>query len=143
MHTGSHGIGPLILANAGRSGSNPPLSPDSPLLASFLSEHDYAVKWAVANRDLVAHRIQCCLFSPLDDGTPQVAPLSTDLQKIVDVTHNSVSPSTMEIGGEMKQVWIHRKGVAPADKGVVPCPGSRGDFSWLLEPCGTGNENGE
>lgn len=30
--------------------------------------------------------------------------------------------------------WLHRKGAAPADCGLVVIPGSRGDFSYLVEP---------
>jgi release factor H-coupled RctB family protein len=65
------------------------------------------------------------------------------LRKLVDVTHNSVAKHALIIGDGMKDLWVHRKGAAPADKGVVPCPGSRGDFSWLLEPTGDGQHNGE
>jgi release factor H-coupled RctB family protein len=47
------------------------------------------------------------------------------------------------VGGREQPLMLHRKGAAPADKGVVPCPGSRGDFTWLLEPIGEGDLNGE
>ncbi|TDL21557.1 release factor H-coupled R [Rickenella mellea] len=136
VHTGSRGLGSSILANVTRAESNPYFSEQSSSFNSYLDEHDYAIKWAVSNRDLVARRIQHCLFAP---GTTDSE--LDKLDKILDVTHNSVSRSVLLIGGEKKDVWIHRKGAAPADRGATPCPGSRGDFSWLLEPVGDGHEN--
>jgi release factor H-coupled RctB family protein len=109
-------------------------------LAEYMIEHDYAVQWAVANRDLVAHRIKQCVHGhSIDAGIP----LLHELGKIIDVTHNSVTKHTLSIGDQEKTVWVHRKGAAPTDKGIIPCPGSRGDFSWLLEPIGDGRLSGE
>jgi RNA-splicing ligase RtcB len=125
--------------------SNPYIPSDSPDLQTYLAEHDYAVQWAVANRDLVAHRIKQCVFHPSDnvDGPSSDIPSHIrDLGKIVDVTHNSVTTHSLLLAGERRSVWIHRKGAAPADNGVAPCPGSRGDFSWLLQPIGDGECNG-
>lgn len=134
-----------------QSNPNPFYAQDTPELEEYLAEHDYAVKWAVANRDLVAHRIATCLGlgDEGDGGEPRMP------QKILDVTHNSVTRHMLDIavpgaqegnegesGVRGEEVWIHRKGAAPADKGVAPCPGSRGDFSWLLEPTGDGQDNG-
>jgi release factor H-coupled RctB family protein len=45
---------------------------------------------------------------------------------LLDIVHNSVTPHQ---GG-----WLHRKGAAPADRGLICIPGSRGDFSYLVEP---------
>lgn len=33
-----------------------------------------------------------------------------------------------------KKLWLHRKGAAPADVGPVVIPGSRGHFSYLVQP---------
>ena len=138
VHSGSRGLGGSILSTHTTEESNPYLPPDSPLLHPYLAEHDHAVKWAIANRDLLAHRIKQCLFSPSETtDTPSV-----DLGKILDVTHNSVTKHTLKLAGEIRDVWIHRKGAAPADQGIAPCPGSRGDFSWLLQPVGDGEYNG-
>lgn len=132
VHTGSRGLGASILSAETVDESNPYIPPDSPHLPEYLIEHDYAVRWAVANRDLVAHRIKECIMPDTTTGDADHAKL--DLKKIVDVTHNSVT----RIGDR----WIHRKGAAPATEGVAPCPGSRGDFSWLLQPTGDGQYNG-
>ncbi|KAG9088135.1 hypothetical protein FRC06_002219 [Ceratobasidium sp. 370] len=142
VHTGSRGLGKSILEARSQSDSNPFYPAGTPELESYVAEHDYAVRWARANRDLVAHRIATCLgLSGDDSGVPKPPP------KVVDVTHNSATKHTIEFqgseGARREEVWIHRKGAAPADMGVAPCPGSRGDFSWLLEPIGDGNDNGE
>jgi release factor H-coupled RctB family protein len=65
-----------------------------------------------------------------------------DLKKIIDVTHNSVTKHALKVQDTTRQLWVHRKGAAPADQGVAPCPGNRGSFSWLLQPTGDGQYNG-
>lgn len=147
MHTGSRGLGAALLDAQTGTESNPYISP-GPSLDAYILEHDYGVQWAIANRDLVAHRIaQCILSNAIDQGEEaeeHVGPSRETLRKVVDVTHNSAVLSNMVVPGEeeSRSVWIHRKGAAPSDKGVTPCPGSRGDFSWLLMPTGDGQHNG-
>lgn len=146
VHTGSRGLGASILGRETTEDSNPYIPPTSPHFQEYLTDHDYAVRWAVANRDLVAYRIKECISGPsniTDDlATEENSSYQTTLpDKILDVTHNSVTMQSLAIG-EQTQLWVHRKGAAPADKGLVPCPGSRGDFSWLLQPTGDGQHNG-
>jgi release factor H-coupled RctB family protein len=147
VHTGSRGLGASVLASWQKDGEcNPYIPPDSTHLPAYLVEHDYAVRWAIANRDLVAYRIKQCLFSPPSGPNQEdksAAPKPNDLGKIIDVTHNSVTKQSIHLGDQVEELWVHRKGAAPADKGFVPCPGSRGDFSWLLEPIGDGQHNGQ
>lgn len=107
----------------------------------YLTEHQYAVQWAIANRDLVAYRFKQCIFARLDSDESTL-PQPSELRKIVDVTHNSVTKQFLTVGDELREFWVHRKGAAPAT-GAAPCPGSRGDFSWLLEPIGDGQLNGQ
>ncbi len=38
--------------------------------------------------------------------------------------------------------WLHRKGAAPHDAGVVVIPGSRGALTYLVEPVGDGTACG-
>ncbi|KJA27100.1 hypothetical protein HYPSUDRAFT_84006 [Hypholoma sublateritium FD-334 SS-4] len=144
VHTGSRGLGASILGRETAEDSNPYIPPTSPHFQEYLADHDYAVRWAVANRDLVAYRIKECISGPniTDDLAAEENSLyqTTLPDKILDVTHNSVTMQSLAIGEPM-QLWVHRKGAAPADKGVIPCPGSRGDFSWLLLPTGDGQHN--
>ncbi|KAJ7685264.1 release factor H-coupled R [Mycena polygramma] len=140
VHTGSRGLGASILSAETSDGvSNPYISPESPHLHEYITEHDYAVRWAVANRDLVAHRISQCIIPPLD--TADAPDEELHLKKIIDVTHNSVTRHALAVRGTTRELWVHRKGAAPADRGVTPCPGNRGSFSWLLEPTGDGQYN--
>jgi len=159
VHTGSRGLGASILRHYTRSDSNPYLKLVHPEFQVYLEQHDHAVLWAKANRDLLAHRIRQCIFGQRsgpssDDGdrdpesaveaesTSTESELREKLAKILDVTHNSVTRCGYEVDGEMIDVWLHRKGAAPTDQGFVPCPGSRGDFSWILQPTGNGQLNG-
>jgi release factor H-coupled RctB family protein len=50
--------------------------------------------------------------------------------RILDGCHNSVT--ARDVDGT--RAWLHRKGAAPADAGLAVIPGSRGDFSFLVEP---------
>ena len=137
MHSGSRGLGSSVLAKARKDEPNPYILPNSPSFAPYIAHHDYAVRWAVANRDLIAHRIDNCLHPDAPSEGHATA------RKVVDITHNSVQQmSIQQEGGDAKHVFIHRKGAAPATTGVAPCAGSRGDFSWLLQPVGDGVQNG-
>lgn len=68
--------------------------------------------WAVLNREVIAERF---LYR-----------LGTTGERLLDICHDSV---TLHQGG-----WLHRKGAAPADKGLVVIPGSRGDMTYLVPP---------
>jgi release factor H-coupled RctB family protein len=60
--------------------------------------------------------------------------------QIFDVWHNCLSQKEFELDTEtdspaqVKKLWLHRKGAAPADVGPVVIPGSRGHFSYLVLP---------
>src|SRR4029079_1734209 len=89
----------------------------------YLAQHDNALRWARGNRRLIATRM---LEAVACDGT-----------RVLDVFHNAVTPYPVE----GPDVWLHRKGAAPADQGPVVIPGSRGDLSYLVEPIGDGHAN--
>lgn len=80
---------------------------------------------------------------PPSDSAEEQSPSPSNLGKIVDVTHNSVTKLPLTVDAELKDLWIHRKGAAPTTEGIAPCPGSRGHFSWLLKPLGNGEHNGQ
>lgn len=112
VHSGSRGLGQAILQDQTERTGKSGLLADSPEARAYLLRHDQAVAWAVVNRKVIADRFlnavglsgRCCL----------------------DIVHNCVCGHR---GG-----WLHRKGAAPADRGLVVIPGSRGDFSYLVEP---------
>jgi release factor H-coupled RctB family protein len=112
VHSGSRGLGNAILMRHLDSQAVQPLMADTDRCAAYLRDHDQAVAWAVLNRHVIVQR----LFERLGiEGT-----------RLLDICHNSV---TAHEGG-----WLHRKGAAPADKGVIVVPGSRGDLTYIVEP---------
>ena len=69
-----------------------------------------------------------------------------DMQLVYDVAHNIAKPEEHEIGGETKQLWVHRKGATrafPPHHPELPdeyseigqpvlIPGDMGRASWVL-----------
>lgn len=111
VHSGSRGLGQAVLDEWMR-GKRVSAAAASEEGATYLAAHDHAMGWATLNREIIARRF--------------CEKLGLDAQRRLDICHNSVTPHK---GG-----WLHRKGAAPADKGLVVIPGSRGDFSYLAEP---------
>lgn len=112
VHSGSRGLGHAILQSHVATSGNGAMTANGPEGHAYLRQHDRALAWAVLNRRIIAERF--------------ADKLGFDGRCILDICHNSVTPHQ---GG-----WLHRKGAAPADRGLVTLPGSRGDFSYLVEP---------
>ncbi|WP_434387354.1 RNA ligase RtcB family protein [Melittangium boletus] len=124
VHSGSRGLGEAILrAHVDRHGAGG-LAEDSPEAHAYLTRHDQAVGWARANRATIAARVMRGVGAGEGPGGPRV----------LDVCHNSVTPRVH--AGERH--WLHRKGAAPSDEGLVVIPGSRGALSYLVRPLGDG-----
>lgn len=116
VHSGSRGLGQQILVQHIQDFGHKGLRENTPEAAAYLAKHHEALQFASDNRRLIAGRI--------------LSQLRADGEKILDVHHNLVSPAFIE----GKQGWLHRKGASPSDQGWVVIPGSRGDFSYLVEP---------
>ncbi len=136
-HSGSRGLGQKILRNhvdnfGGQSLTNEAGGTNGrAAMTRYLELHDYAVQWAVANRDLIAERF--------------CKRLGVSRDTLLDVAHNTVTAvdqQSIEALGlkhglkEMndERYWIHRKGASPTDQGLVMIPGSRGSLSYLVKP---------
>lgn len=92
------------------------MSDNSEAQRQYLAAQDEAVRWAELNRELIAKR---CMEATRLNG-----------ECLLDVNHNLVTPKNIEgVTG-----WLHRKGATPSDAGFVVIPGSRGDYSYLVEP---------
>ncbi len=113
VHSGSRGLGQAILADHVRDHGHRPLTPDMETFGKYRAEHDRAMRWAGANRRMIAARVMEALRC---EGLP-----------MLDLTHNMVEPA-----GE--NLWLHRKGASPTNHGPVTIPGSRGDHSYLVLP---------
>jgi len=112
VHSGSRGLGQAVLQAHRQPDVSQGTPADSPEAKAYLADHDAALGWAILNRQIIAGRF--------------CDSLGLGGRRLLDICHNSVTPHQ---GG-----WLHRKGAAPADRGLVTIPGSRGDFSYLVEP---------
>lgn len=116
VHTGSRGLGESILRAHVDVHRGDGLEANTADAEAYLRRHDDARRWAEVNRLVVAERY--------------CAATSTDGRRVLDICHNEVAREGL-YGAER---FLHRKGAAPADRGLVVLPGSRGDESFLLRP---------
>ncbi|WP_070884183.1 RNA ligase RtcB family protein [Pseudomonas argentinensis] len=116
VHSGSRGLGEAILREQVDLFGHQGLEAGSEASSHYLSRHDGALQFAEANRQLIARRM--------------LERLRADGGVLLDINHNLVSPARVDgLDG-----WLHRKGATPSDQGVVVIPGSRGDYSYLVQP---------
>lgn len=116
VHSGSRGLGQQVLRAHVDAFSHAGLVEGSAEAVAYLMQHDAAVRFAELNRTLIAarifHRLRC-RFEP-----------------VLEVNHNTVMAAYID----GVQGWLHRKGATPSDCGLVMLPGSRDDYSYLIEP---------
>ena len=139
VHSGSRGLGESILRAPVDQHFGEGVEAGSFAAEEYLRGHDLAVRWAKANRELIARRF--------------VAMLGAEAECLWDGCHNSISrieipspaltdtlsPSDGERDGVRSSAWLHRKGAVATDGDFVVIPGSRGALSYLVTPI----ENGE
>lgn len=123
IHSGSRGIGEVLYRGHAAKYGAKGLPVPSEEASIYLEKHEYAMKWACANRTLIAERMS--------------QQLGFESRKVLDLIHNSVSP----VVHDGQNMWIHRKGAAPACDGVVVIPGSRGTLTYIAMPTGDQLEN--
>jgi release factor H-coupled RctB family protein len=111
VHSGSRGLGHAILERH-LTRTTPTACWPARRAARATWPSTTRLRWATLNREVIAERFQ--------------ERLGTHGERLLDICHNSVTPHR---GG-----WLHRKGAAPADKGLVVVPGSRGDLTYLVRP---------
>lgn len=113
IHSGSRGYGKSILSKALEL-STEGLAPKHS--DKYFTEHDNALLWAQANRNIIAKRLS--------------EQMNCKLELVLDVCHNWIEKRIID--GEIN--YIHRKGAAVADCGPIVIPGSRGTLTYLVEP---------
>jgi release factor H-coupled RctB family protein len=118
VHSGSRGLGERILRQHVDAFGHAGLQEGTPEASAYMAQHDEALRFARCNRQLVAQRL--------------LANVRADAHCVLDVHHNFVASAS--IGGNSG--WLHRKGATPSDQGAVLIPGSRGDYSYLVQPTG-------
>jgi release factor H-coupled RctB family protein len=120
VHSGSRGFGESILRDYVDEHQASGSDAESFAGAGYLRDHDHALRWAKANRALIARRF--------------VEALGAEAELLWDGCHNSITLRESE--GEA--VWVHRKGAVATDGEQVVIPGSRGSLSYLVKPLGDG-----
>ena len=123
VHGGSRGLGEAVLRDYVDEHRGNGVPADSFAAKEYLRDHDSAVRWARANRELIARRF--------------VAAIGAEAECVWDGCHNNVTRQNTD--GET--VWIHRKGAVEVGSGPVVIPGSRGSFSYLVKPIGDGESH--
>ncbi|MGO8699094.1 MAG: RNA ligase RtcB family protein [Limisphaerales bacterium] len=120
VHSGSRGFGEMVLRGfVIRHGCNG-TEVESAEGERYLDGHELSVRWAKANRELIARRF--------------AATLGAEAGLLWDGCHNSITRH----GTNGESVWVHRKGAVSAEGGSVVIPGSRGALSYLVKPTGDG-----
>ena len=120
VHSGSRGLGQEILRTHVDAFGHAGLPDTGADAAHYLARHDAALEFARLNRAVITLRVASHLHC-------SAAP-------VMDIHHNLVTPA--QVNGQSG--WLHRKGATPSDQGLVMLPGSRGDYSYVLEPIGDG-----
>jgi release factor H-coupled RctB family protein len=116
IHSGSRGLGERMFRTHVDRHCAHGIPAESGAGAEYLLGHDFAVRWARANRALIAERF--------------ATELGATGERVWDGCHNSIT----RIGGEDGGGWLHRKGAAPADGDVVVIAGSRGALTYIVKP---------
>ncbi|KAJ9463577.1 tRNA-splicing ligase RtcB [Diplonema papillatum] len=130
VHSGSRGLGSDILDGylKTKPNSHAGLTEGTDACDAYLQRHDEAVDWARLNRRLIAARF----LEAIGEDTAG--------EPLLDICHNSVVKQGYRLasgpdgGVEEAQLFLHRKGAAPANEGLVIIPGSRGHHSFLMAP---------
>ncbi|KAG0302526.1 hypothetical protein BGZ98_007431 [Dissophora globulifera] len=135
VHSGSRKFGQRVLESSNNMQTKAEkkhlgIAADSEIGKAYLKQHDLACAWAKTNRELIAHRVLFRLNA------------EEDAEQILDIWHNNVQQKVIESIDPEEPCWIHRKGAAPSDRGLVVIPGSRGHFSYLVVPEGDQERNG-
>jgi release factor H-coupled RctB family protein len=123
VHSGSRGLGETILRAHVDEHCASGVATDSAAAEEYLRGHDFAVRWAKANRELIAHRFATVL--------------GAEAKCLWDGCHNSISHRE----DDAEAVWLHRKGAVAAESDFVVIPGSRGSLSYLVKPTGDGESH--
>ena len=101
-----------------------------------------AINYAWCNRQLIMHQARSCFEQIFDQSWQEL-----QMELLYDVAHNIGKKETHDIGGAMKEVYVHRKGATrsfPAGRQELPrayrdvgqpviIPGSMGTGTYVLQ----------
>jgi release factor H-coupled RctB family protein len=123
IHSGSRGLGEGVLSAYVREHQGEGAPVDSLAAQEYLRGHDLAVRWARANRALIAQRF--------------VATLGAEAECVWDGCHNSLAAHETAD----RTAWVHRRGAVENNGAPVMIPGSRGALSYLVKPIDDGAQH--
>jgi release factor H-coupled RctB family protein len=123
VHSGSRGLGESVLRAYVDEHQAKGSDADSFAAAAYLKHHDIAVRWAKANRALIARRL--------------VEAIGAEAECLWDGCHNSIT----RYESEGETLWVHRKGAVVTEGEAVVIPGSRGSLSYLVKPIREGESH--
>ncbi len=113
IHSGSRGLGHAIFMHYVDLAGHLGIGQTDEAFMKYFTAHQQALAFAALNRQLIAERM--------------LKRLNTEGEMLLNIAHNFVEPLA-------EHFWLHRKGAAPADQGLVVIAGSRGSYSYLVEP---------
>jgi release factor H-coupled RctB family protein len=150
VHSGSRGLGETILrAHVDEHCANG-VAADSAAGEEYLRGHDFAVRWAKANRELISRRFATALGAEADclwDGCHNSITLIPGSSRCesAQTSEESEWSGLMSAATAFKEAsrpsWLHRKGAVDANADFVVIPGSRGSLSYLVKPTGDGESH--
>ncbi|MBI1842772.1 MAG: RNA ligase RtcB family protein [Verrucomicrobia bacterium] len=120
VHSGSRGLGEKVLENHVVLYGSQGTPVDSFAAEEYLAGHDEAVRWAKANREVIARRL--------------LSTIGVSAETLWDGCHNSIERVETTLG----PLWAHRKGAVSTRGRFVVLAGSRGSLSYLLKPTSNG-----
>ena len=116
IHSGSRTKGDILLRSHVDKHRDAGLDTSLAEGQEYLEQNDECLRWAHANRALIAQRI--------------LGLIDADGVEISDHPNNFVESATI---GAIKGL-IHRKSAASADRGITVIPGSRGSLTYAASP---------
>jgi release factor H-coupled RctB family protein len=120
VHSGSGALGESVMSGYAEGSGTAGCDAEGFAAAAYLRDHDLAVRWAEANRALIARRF--------------AEALGTEAELLWNGCHNSITRRE----SEEEVAWVHRKGAVVAESDFVVIPGSCGSLSYLVKPIGDG-----
>lgn len=100
---------------------------DSEEAQMYISEMNYCVEFALANRELMMTRTKECIYNVMHNI------LDVKFYPNINIAHNYASLEN-HYGSN---VWVHRKGATLAREGIIGIiPGSQGTNSYIVEGLG-------
>jgi release factor H-coupled RctB family protein len=144
VHSGSRGLGESILREYSEGNGTAGCDAEGFAGAAYLRDHDLAVRWAEANRALIARRFAEALGAEaglLWDGCHNsITPLNCRSRRKEALIDSDLCAAGAEEVSLLTSAatYIHRKGAVAAEGDFVVIPGSCGSLTYLVKPIGDG-----